>query len=175
MAEISPSHPFLFWVALFFIGGALGSFLCACVRRVPKGLSVISPPSACESCSKPIPFYANTPVAGFIICLGACLRCGARISPLYPMVETLCAASAVIAVYVFGLSFEALRCFVFLYALIVAAAFDLMTMTVPDFITLSSPRREFCSQSRLDFSRTRRSGARSEEAFRWSRGLFTKP
>ncbi|WP_462137732.1 prepilin peptidase [Candidatus Mycalebacterium sp.] len=136
MAEIAPPHPFLFWAALFFIGGALGSFLCVCVRRVPKGLSVISPPSACETCLKPIRFYANIPVAGFFICRGACLRCGARFSPFYPAVEALCAASAVAAVYVFGLSFEALRCFIFLYALIAASAFDLSTMTVPDFITL---------------------------------------
>ncbi|QMU56206.1 MAG: hypothetical protein GKS04_03375 [Candidatus Mycalebacterium zealandia] len=134
--KIPPPYSFLLWVALFFIGGALGSFLCLCVRRVPKGLSVISPPSACETCLKPVKFYANIPVAGFFICRGACLRCGARFSLFYPAVETLCAASAVAAVYVFGLSFEALRYFIFLYALIAASAFDLSTMTVPDFITL---------------------------------------
>ncbi len=121
---------------LFFAGGALGSFLCVCVRRIPGGLSVIKPRSYCETCGKPVAARANIPVIGFILCGGRCLRCRAPVSLFYPAVEMLCAASAVVAVHTFGFSFDALRCFVFLYALTAASAFDLRSMTVPDFITL---------------------------------------
>ncbi len=136
MFEIPPPLSGLFWGLVFFTGGAFGSFLCVCVRRIPLGISVTAPSSVCDSCSKPVPFYANIPVAGFIICRGKCLRCRNQISILYPVVETICAAGAVCAVYFSGLSFEALKQFVFLYALVAASAFDLSDMKVPDFITL---------------------------------------
>ena len=127
-------HPALL-PALFFAGGALGSFFGVCVRRVPGGISVLSPRSVCESCANPVPPFFNIPVAGFAVCRGACRECGAKIPRVYPALEILCAISAVYAAAVFGLSWDALRCFVLFSALIFAAVFDLETMTVPDFIT----------------------------------------
>ena len=121
--------------ALFFAGGALGSFFGVCVRRVPAGNSVLFPRSACESCASPVPPFLNIPVAGFAVCRGVCRKCGAKIPRIYPVLEILCAVSAVCAAAVFGLSWEALRCFVLFSALAFAAAFDVETMTVPDFIT----------------------------------------
>ncbi len=121
---------------LFFAGGALGSFLCVCVRRIPRGISIVSPRSTCPLCGKPVAATVNIPVIGFLLCGGKCLRCKGRIPVFYPAVELLCAVSAATAVYIFGLSFDAVGCFTFLYALIAASAFDLSNMTVPDFITL---------------------------------------
>ena len=130
-----PDHPLLL-AALFFVGGAAGSFLGVCVLRIPKGASVISPGSVCESCKNPVAPFANIPVLGFVICRGACLKCRASIPPVYPVLEGLCAVAAAGAVWSYGLSLEALKCFVFVSGLATAATYDLETMTVPDFITL---------------------------------------
>ena len=140
MDNLAPPLPALFQTlataAAIFAGGAVGSFLCVCVRRVPRGISVISPPSACETCGKPVPFYLNIPVVGFLFCAGRCRDCGEKIPLLYPALETLCALAAFAAVKWGGFSLDGLECFIFLYALIAASAFDLTTMTVPDFITV---------------------------------------
>lgn len=106
------------------------------MERIPNGLSVARPGSYCPFCKKPVAARTNIPVLGFLLCGGKCLRCKGRIPLFYPAVELLCAASAAVAVKVFGFSSDALRCFVFLYALIAATTFDLRSMTVPDFITL---------------------------------------
>jgi prepilin signal peptidase PulO-like enzyme (type II secretory pathway) len=69
------------------LGGAVGSFLNVVVYRLPLGLSLISPPSHCPGCKKPIPWYDNVPVFGWIVLGGRCRNCRAPISMRYPLVE----------------------------------------------------------------------------------------
>ena len=47
---------------VFVLGLAFGSFLNVCIYRLPLGLSVVRPGSACPHCEKPIRFYDNIPV-----------------------------------------------------------------------------------------------------------------
>lgn len=72
-------------------GGALGllvgSFLNVVVYRVPNGMSVVSPPSACPQCGAGIKPYDNVPVASWLALRGRCRNCRAAISPRYPLVE----------------------------------------------------------------------------------------
>ena len=46
--------PILFSAAL---GAVLGSFFNVCIYRIPRGISVVHPPSACPSCKKPVARY----------------------------------------------------------------------------------------------------------------------
>lgn len=68
-------------------GAMVGSFTAAAAWRIPRGVSVIWPRSACVHCSAPVPAYLNIPVAGWLILRGRAKCCGQRISPLYPTVE----------------------------------------------------------------------------------------
>src|SRR5436190_1165656 len=52
------SVPFHFWSIVFFIfGTVVGSFLNVCIYRMPRGMSVASPPSHCPHCNYSIPSF----------------------------------------------------------------------------------------------------------------------
>lgn len=80
----------LHWVyvgILFIFGLAMGSFLNVVAYRVPMGVSIISPPSACPSCGKHIAVYDNVPLLGWLMLGGKCRNCRTPISIRYPLVE----------------------------------------------------------------------------------------
>src|ERR1700680_5334853 len=77
--------------AIFLLGLAFGSFLNVCIYRLPLGLSVVTPRSACPCCKRPIAFYDNLPVVSWLFLRGRCRHCKARISPRYLFVELLTA------------------------------------------------------------------------------------
>ena len=69
------------------LGLVIGSFLNVVVHRVPRGESVVSPPSACPRCGTPIRNRHNVPVLGWLVLRGRCYDCRLPISPRYPVVE----------------------------------------------------------------------------------------
>jgi leader peptidase (prepilin peptidase)/N-methyltransferase len=72
---------------VFCFGAVCGSFINVIVYRLPLGLSVVAPPSACTSCKTRLSWRDNIPVLGWIVLRGRCRYCKARISPEYPIVE----------------------------------------------------------------------------------------
>jgi leader peptidase (prepilin peptidase)/N-methyltransferase len=83
---------------MFALGAALGSFLNVVAYRLPRGMSLSSPGSRCPACGKPIRWYDNVPIFGWLLLRGRCRDCRAAISPRYPMVELLAAVAAVLVV-----------------------------------------------------------------------------
>lgn len=80
----------LVWVAM--LGACTGSFLNVVVYRLPRGKSVVYPPSACPACGHAIRWHDNVPVFGWLLLRGRCRDCRAPISPRYPLVEAAVAA-----------------------------------------------------------------------------------
>lgn len=70
-------------------GLAIGSFLNVVAYRVPAGLSVVSPPSACPRCGHEISARDNVPIVSWLLLRGACRSCRAPISARYPIVEAI--------------------------------------------------------------------------------------
>jgi leader peptidase (prepilin peptidase) / N-methyltransferase len=68
-------------------GLAIGSFLNVVVYRVPRGLSLSSPPSACPSCGHPIRWRDNVPVLSWLLLGGRCRDCRSTVSVRYPLIE----------------------------------------------------------------------------------------
>ena len=87
MAEISGGMVTLLAIFGGILGLVVGSFLNVVVYRVPHGLSIVSPPSACPRCSAPIKPYDNVPVLSWMVLRGKCRNCRTAISLRYPMVE----------------------------------------------------------------------------------------
>lgn len=140
------------WFAIAFavaFGLIWGSFLNVVIYRVPRGLSVVRPGSACPACGKPIRAWDNVPVLGYVLLRGKARCCGAKLSPRYPLVELIggVLALAVLEVLVLPLPEatpieRSLAVFCAGLALslgLVAAAFiDLEHMILPDSITLGA-------------------------------------
>jgi leader peptidase (prepilin peptidase)/N-methyltransferase len=70
-------------------GLAIGSFLNVVAHRVPAGLSVVSPPSACPTCGHEITARDNVPIVSWLLLRASCRSCQAPISARYPIVEAL--------------------------------------------------------------------------------------
>ena len=84
------------------LGLAIGSFLNVVVWRVPRGESLVAPPSACPSCAHPIRPRDNVPVASWLLLRGRCRDCAEPIHARYPLVEatTALAFVAIVSFYV---------------------------------------------------------------------------
>jgi leader peptidase (prepilin peptidase) / N-methyltransferase len=79
------------WVAAAIgcgvFGLLIGSFLNVVAYRVPAGVSIVSPPSACPNCGRAIRPYDNVPVLSWLLLRGKCRDCAEPISKRYPLVE----------------------------------------------------------------------------------------
>ncbi|MBA4248300.1 MAG: prepilin peptidase [Microbacterium sp.] len=80
-------------------GAAIGSFLNVVIHRVPLGVSIVRPPSACAACAAPVRPYDNIPIVSWLVLRGRCRDCAAPFSIRYPLIELATAlAFAAIAV-----------------------------------------------------------------------------
>lgn len=120
------------------LGLAVGSFLNVVVWRVPRGDSVVHPPSACPSCGHAIRPRDNVPVVSWLLLRGRCRDCGAPISKRYPLVEAGTAVLFVLTALVVGFTW-ALPAFLYLAAVAVALALiDIDVHRLPNAIVLPS-------------------------------------
>ncbi len=83
-------------VILGIFGLLLGSFFNVCIARLPRGGSIVSPPSHCPNCSTPIEWYDNIPVISYVFLGGRCRACKSSISLRYPLVEIVTAVAFVL-------------------------------------------------------------------------------
>jgi leader peptidase (prepilin peptidase) / N-methyltransferase len=121
-------------VGLF--GLAFGSFLNVCIARLPSGESIVTPRSHCPRCGRAIRWYDNVPLVSYVVLLGRCRDCKTRISPVYPLVELLTAATLLADYYRFGLGPELLKWGIFSFLLIILIFTDLNLRRIPHAITL---------------------------------------
>lgn len=125
-------------VASSLVGLLIGSFLNVVIWRVPRGESVVRPPSACPGCGAAIRSRDNVPVLSWLLLRGRCRDCSAPISARYPLVELLTGALFALMAVKFGLS-AALPAYLYLAAVGVALALiDLDVKRLPDALTLPS-------------------------------------
>jgi leader peptidase (prepilin peptidase) / N-methyltransferase len=121
---------------IFVTGLAFGSFLNVCIYRMPLGLSVVTPRSACPKCKQPIAFYDNLPVLSWLILRGRCRNCDTRISPRYLMIELLTGILFLACYWYFGLNLATLKYCAFAFLLLGLISTDAETKLLPDALTL---------------------------------------
>ena len=123
--------------ALLVAGLAFGSFLNVCIRRIPRDLSIVSPPSFCPHCRASIRWRDNVPLLSWIILRGRCRDCGLRISLRYPAVELLTAVLFVACYASFGWTWLTLKCCVFCFLMVGLIFMDAETGLLPHEFTYS--------------------------------------
>jgi leader peptidase (prepilin peptidase)/N-methyltransferase len=120
------------------IGLVVGSFLNVVVWRVPRGESVVSPPSSCPRCGARIRARDNIPVLGWLVLRGRCRDCSNPISARYPVVEGVTGVLFAVMAARSGLDWELPAYLYFAAVGLALALIDLDTKRLPDILTIPS-------------------------------------
>ncbi len=131
---MNPEH--FIQASAFALGLVLGSFLNVVIARLPRGESIVTPPSRCPRCKKRIHPWDNVPVLSFVILRGRCRHCRRKISWRYPVVELLSGLLLWLLVRRVGDPMLLVPQAAFLLALLAIAWIDLDTRTIPDVVTI---------------------------------------
>jgi len=123
-------------IYIILFGLAWGSFLNVLIYRIPRKMSLLTPPSSCPECHKKIKFYHNIPVFSYIWLKGKCRYCGAKIPLSYPLVEMMTPLTFILLYDKFSLSPHFFISCLFTSALIVLCVIDYNHQILPDIITL---------------------------------------
>lgn len=127
--------PTTFITALAGVSGlCLGSFLNVVAHRMPAGVSLVTPGSACPSCGSPIRAFDNVPVISWLALRGRCRSCRTAISPRYPLTEAACGLLFGAVALAKGASGEVWLDLVFVAALVVITRIDLEHQIIPNRI-----------------------------------------
>jgi len=154
-------YPLFFYSITVITGLVVGSFLNVVILRLPRMMerewrcdcrrlleldgdaaeeeakfNLNTPASHCPACSHPITALENIPVLSYLFLRGKCSACGARISPRYPVVESLSAAAVLLVALHFGVTLQTLLAALLSWALIALTFIDLDHQLLPDDITL---------------------------------------
>jgi leader peptidase (prepilin peptidase) / N-methyltransferase len=116
------------------IGACAGSFLNVVIWRVPRGESIVSPPSHCPTCGERIKPRDNIPIVSWLLLRGRCRNCGDPISRRYPLVEGLVAVVFAAITAVNGLDWDLAWQLPLAAVLIAVAAIDLDLHVIPNKI-----------------------------------------
>jgi leader peptidase (prepilin peptidase)/N-methyltransferase len=115
-------------------GLCLGSFLNVVAYRLPAGISLATPPSACPGCGVAIRPYDNVPVLSWLVLGGHCRSCERSISPRYPLTEAVTGALFAAVVIAHGASASVWLDLIFVAGLIAITRIDLEHGIIPDRI-----------------------------------------
>ena len=117
-------------------GLIVGSFLNVCIYRIPRGESIVFPPSHCPKCGSRVAVRDLIPVFSYLFLKGRCRYCRERISPLYPLVEVITGLLFAVMYIHFGPGALLVK-YIFLTAVLVVVTFiDLEFYLIPDRIVL---------------------------------------
>ena len=91
-------------VVFTLLGAAVGSFLNVCIDRLPAGKSLVSPPSFCDACQRPLLLKDLIPLFSFLRLRRRCRYCGALLPWRVFLVEVSTAALFGLLCWHYGLT-----------------------------------------------------------------------
>ena len=103
---------------------------------MPRGESIVSPPSHCPNCDTRIRARDNIPILSWLLLRGRCRTCGEPISARYPLVEAGTGLLFAAIVLARGLDWDLLWQLPFAAMLVAVAAIDLDHHIVPNRILI---------------------------------------
>lgn len=121
---------------IFLTGLLIGSFINVVIYRLPRGESVIHPPSHCPCCGKRLTWWQLAPVISYIFLVGRCFNCGKAISLRYPLIELIFGSVYLYLFQIFGLREELIASAFFFSFLFAGSIIDLEHRIIPDKLNL---------------------------------------
>ncbi len=129
----------IYYALFFFILGInLGSFYNVVGYRLPKGESIIFPPSHCPNCNHQLTFWELFPIFSYIFQLGRCRKCKSKISFFYPLIEFTTGVLFVLSYFVFGLSIELFISLILISMTLIIIISDYLYLIIPDEVLIVS-------------------------------------
>ncbi len=129
----------IYYLVTFFIFGIVfGSFFNVAGYRLPRGESIITPPSKCPKCDHYLTVKELIPIMSYIIQKGKCLNCQAPIAPYYAFFELFTGILFALSYYLFGFSFELIIALIFSSMSIILIVSDYHFYIIPDEVLISS-------------------------------------
>lgn len=114
----------MFLTVVFLFGICIGSFLNVVIIRLPRHESLIKRASHCMTCGAKIRPIDLIPVFSWIFLGGKCHSCGEKISPRYPIVESLNGILYLLTFLVLDINAKAIITCVLMSLLIVVGFMD---------------------------------------------------
>jgi len=125
------------YMLLFFMYGLVfGSFFNVVGLRVPKGESIVHPPSHCPTCNRRLTAIDLVPFFSYLLLKGKCRGCGTKISLMYPLMELVTGILFAFAYHQLGFSYELIVAILFISLLVIITVSDLAYMLIPNKILL---------------------------------------
>lgn len=126
----------MYTVLFAVIGAVFGSFYNVVGLRIPKGESIVSPPSHCTSCQKRLTGFELIPVFSYLIQGGKCRSCKVKFSPIYMVTELITALLFAFAYIQLGFTWELAVALLFISLLVIINVSDIAYMLIPNKILL---------------------------------------
>ena len=126
----------MYTIVFGIFGLVLGSFYNVVGLRVPKGESIVSPPSHCTSCGKRLTALELIPIFSYVIQGGKCRGCGVKVSPIYSFTELATALLFALCYMKFGFTAELAVALLFVSLLVIINVSDIAYMLIPNKILL---------------------------------------
>lgn len=154
-------HPDVFLILIAALSLLVGSFLNVVIYRLPRmiqyewnqecrqylglkphthdveKLNLTLPLSHCTHCKQGLKPWHNIPLISYLVLLGKCAFCKAKISIRYPLVEFLCCIASVYVAWRFGFTTQTLGALLFTWIVIALTFIDVDYHLLPDQLTLS--------------------------------------
>ena len=126
----------VYTVLIFLYGIVFGSFFNVVGLRVPKGESIVRPPSHCTVCDRRLTALDLVPVLSYVFLKGKCRGCGTKIHWVYPVIEIVTGFLFAFSYVKLGFSLELIVALLFISLLVIITVSDIAYMLIPDKILL---------------------------------------
>src|SRR3990170_2753748 len=119
----------------FVVGAVIGSFLNACIDRLPRGESLMAPPSHCDACGRRLGPLELVPVLSYLAVHGRCRTCRTLMPRRVLWVEAGTGLLFLLVYLRFGSSLASLPAAAFVSWMVVVAAIDLEHRRILNVVT----------------------------------------
>jgi len=127
---------YLTFLCFFMLGAILGSFYYVVAYRIPKGESIISPPSHCPNCNHRLGPLELVPIFSWLLQLGKCKNCKCNISIFYPLFEIVCGLLFGFSYLSFGFSLDLIVVLTFISMIMIIILSDIYYMIISDGVLI---------------------------------------